>query len=89
MLWRTARAEALAHRGELETAEVAREAVAFAADSDFLDSHGDALLTLSTVLRLCEHRDAAAAAAREAEGLYRLKGNTIGAARARVLAEGS
>ena len=90
MLWRMARAEALAHQGELETAaEVAREVVGFAADSDFLDSHGDALLTLSTVLRLCEHRDAAAAAAREAEGLYRLKGNTIGAARARVLAEGS
>jgi tetratricopeptide (TPR) repeat protein len=83
ILWRTARAQALAERGELETAEkLAREAVAFAAESDFLDSHGDALLELAEVMRLTGRPKEAVGVVREAERLYTLKGNVVSAARA-------
>ena len=67
ILWRTTRAQVLAHRGELESAEaLAREAVAFAAASDFLDSHGDALMSLAEVLRQAARPQEAAAALEEA-----------------------
>jgi class 3 adenylate cyclase/tetratricopeptide (TPR) repeat protein len=83
ILWRTARAQALAERGELETAEkLAREAVAFAAESDFLDSHGDALLELAEVMRLTGRPKEAVGVVREAERLFTLKGNVVSAARA-------
>jgi DNA-binding SARP family transcriptional activator/class 3 adenylate cyclase/tetratricopeptide (TPR) repeat protein len=84
ILWRTTRARVLAQRGELEAAEgLAREAVAFAAESDFLDSHGDALTDLAEILVVAERRDEAASALRQAVGLYELKGNIISAVRAR------
>jgi tetratricopeptide (TPR) repeat protein len=83
ILWRTARAKALAHKGELEAAEaLAREAVGFAAESDFLDSHGDALTDLAEVLRLAARRQEAASALEQAIQLYEQKGNVISAARA-------
>ena len=48
ILWRTTRSQVFAQRGELRCAEeLALEAVAFASRSDFLDSHGDALMHLA------------------------------------------
>jgi ATP/maltotriose-dependent transcriptional regulator MalT len=83
ILWRMTRSQVLAHRGELESAErLAREAVAFAAESDFLDSHGDALLELAEVMRLTGRPTEAIRVVREAERLYTLKGNVVSAARA-------
>jgi predicted ATPase/DNA-binding SARP family transcriptional activator len=85
ILWRTARAKVLAHRGELEAGEaLAREAVAFAAESDFLDSHGDALTDLAEVLCLAARRHEAASALAHAVQLYELKGNALSAERARA-----
>ena len=82
ILWRTTRAQVFAHRGELESAEtLAREAVAFAAASDFLDSHGDALVSLAEVLRQAARPQEAAAALEEAAQLYEQKGNVVSAAR--------
>ena len=82
ILWRTTRAQVFAHRGELESAEMlAREAVAFAAASDFLDSHGDALVSLAEVLRQAARPQEAAAALEEAAQLYEQKGNVVSAAR--------
>ena len=53
IIWRATRALVLARRGELGPAEaLAGEAVAFAADSDFLESHADALVDLAEVRRL-------------------------------------
>jgi class 3 adenylate cyclase/predicted ATPase len=85
ILWRTARAKVLAHTGQLQAAEtIAREAVEFAAESDFLDSHGDALVDLADVLRLAARRQEAASAFEQAVQLYEQKGNVISAARARA-----
>ena len=62
---------------------LAREAVAFAAESDFLDSHGDALVSLATVLRLAGRPQEAGTALEGALQLYEQKGNEVSAARAR------
>jgi tetratricopeptide (TPR) repeat protein len=84
ILWRTARAQVLAHRGQLESAEaLALEAVAFADNSDFLDSHADALMVLAEVrARAGRTKDAIADAGRALE-LYEQKGNVISAERSR------
>ena len=85
MLWRAARTRVLACKGELEAAEsLARAAVAFAADSDFLDSHGDALMNLSEVLRLAGRRREASPVVEQAIRLYDQKGNVVSAAEARA-----
>ena len=85
ILWRTARAQALAHTGELGAAEaLAREAVVFAAESDFLDSHGEALTELAEVLYLADRVDEAASALEQAIQLHERKGNLLSAARARA-----
>ena len=84
ILWRMTRAQVLAQRGELASAEdLALEAVAFAAESDFLDSHGDALVSLATVFRLSGAPQEAATALERAVELYDQKGNVVSAARAR------
>jgi tetratricopeptide (TPR) repeat protein len=84
ILWRATRARLLARRGELEAAEsLAREAVAFAAASDFLDAHGDALMDLAEVLYLATRPEQAAKALEQAVELYQQKGNVVSAARAR------
>jgi class 3 adenylate cyclase len=86
ILWRTTRARVLAHTGELDAAEAfAREAVAFAADSDFLDSHGDALVDLAEVLVLADRPQEAVAALDQAIQLYEQKGNLLSAGRTRAL----
>jgi tetratricopeptide (TPR) repeat protein len=82
--WRGARAKALARRGELDTAErLAREAVALAEQTDFLNLHGNALMDLTTVLRHGRRLEDAAAAAAAATALYERKGNLVGAEEAR------
>ena len=86
ILWRTVRATVLANRGELDAAEkLAREAVAFAAGSDFLDSHGDALTDLAAVLVVADRPMEAMSALEQAVGLYELKGNALSATRTRAL----
>jgi tetratricopeptide (TPR) repeat protein len=75
ILWRTTSGLVLARRGELAAAEaLVREAVAFAAESDFLVYHGDALLDLGEVLALAGRTDGSAAALEEAAALYERKG---------------
>jgi tetratricopeptide (TPR) repeat protein len=86
IVWRTVRATVLANRGELDAAEtLAREAVAFAAGSDFLDSHGDALTDLAAVLVIADRPSEARSALERAVGLYELKGNALSATRTRAL----
>ena len=76
ILWRSTRAKALARGGALEAAErLAREAIEFAAQSDFHLAHADALTDLAEVLELRGEREAATAASEEAARFYELKGN--------------
>ena len=82
VVWRAARARVRAQTGEPEEAErLAREAVALAAETDFLNLHGDALARLAEVLRHAGAPGEAAQAAAEAVELYTAKGNTVAAAR--------
>jgi ATP/maltotriose-dependent transcriptional regulator MalT len=83
---RATRAKVLARRGELGPAErLAREAVDFAASSDFLVSHGHALMDLAEVLRLSARSEGAAEALEQAVALHEEKGNALGAKQARAL----
>jgi hypothetical protein len=61
--------------------------VAFAAQSDFLDSHGDALTDLAAVLVIAERPRDAASALEQAIRLYELKGNALSAKRTRARLE--
>jgi tetratricopeptide (TPR) repeat protein len=82
MLWRQARGRVLARRGELQEGErLAREAVAFAEQTDMLNAHGDALIDLAEVLGLAG-RDAQAEL-EQALALYERKGNLVMAERTR------
>ncbi len=84
ILWRTTRAQVLAHQGELESAEaLALEAVGFAAESDFLDSHADALMVLAELRVQAGRKKDAIAHAEDAIRLYEQKGNLLSAERAR------
>ena len=84
----TTRAQVLAQRGELAAGKaLASEAVAFAAESDFLDSHGDALMSLTDVLHLADRLDDAGTALEQAASLYAQKGNIVSAAKARARLE--
>ncbi len=79
VMWRVARAQALAPAGEASDAErLAREAVDLAAPTDFLDLQATALLALARVLRESGSPEAARAAA-EARQVYERKGNIVGA----------
>jgi class 3 adenylate cyclase/tetratricopeptide (TPR) repeat protein len=84
VLWRTARAKVLAVRGDGDAEALALEAVALAADSDWLCLHGDALLDLAEVRRQLGRPDAARAAAEAALGRYLLKGDLASGDRARA-----
>ena len=84
VLWRTARAVVLARRGEREAVDLAREAVALAADTDFLSMHGDALVALAEVLALSARVRDAVDAIRAALPLYARKGVVPEAERARA-----
>jgi ATP/maltotriose-dependent transcriptional regulator MalT len=86
ILWRATRAKAIARKGDLGAAErLAREAVAFAGESDFLNGHGDALVAQAEVLRLAGRPAEAALAVEHAVAFYEQKGNVVSATRARAL----
>jgi tetratricopeptide (TPR) repeat protein len=88
IIWRATMAKILARRDEFEAAEqLARDAVAFAEQSDFLHSHADACLDLAEVLRLGGRREEAANPIRVAISLHEQKGNALGAAQARAMLE--
>lgn len=83
VLWREVRAKVLSAKGEHREAErLAREAVALAESTDFLQLRGDASVTLADVLQATDPGRAASAAA-EAIRLYELKGNRVSAEQAR------
>ncbi|HEY2542506.1 MAG TPA: BTAD domain-containing putative transcriptional regulator [Gaiellaceae bacterium] len=81
VVWRGARARALAVTNPVEAAALAREAVERALSTDFADLRAGALLDLAAVLP-DEATDAVARAVEE----YERKGNVVGAERARSLA---
>jgi tetratricopeptide (TPR) repeat protein len=83
--WRPVRAKALARRGELEEAEqLADDAIRFAAESDFLNAHGDALVDLAEVLDIAGRSMEGVSALEAAIGLYEQKGNVVSAANTRA-----
>jgi len=85
ILWRTARAKVLTRRGEIAAAEaLARQAIAFASESDFLDAHGDALMDLAHVLVVGSRPEEAVTALERSIRLYEQKGNLVSATRART-----
>jgi ATP/maltotriose-dependent transcriptional regulator MalT len=85
--WRTVKAKVLARRGDADGAEkLAREAVAFVEDSDFLPAHADALTGLAEVLHLLGRSEEALPVVERAVRLHELKGNVAAVARARLAA---
>ena len=87
VLWRTARAKVQAQRGDAESAEtLAREAVQLAEGSELLNTQGDALLDLATVLTAAGRREEALTAAEAAAERYEQKGNRPSLERARKVA---
>jgi predicted ATPase len=83
--WRRVRARVLARRAESEAAEaLARQALAIAEATDFVNERADALIDLSHVLEESRRCDEAVAAASEAVRLYELKGNVVAAAATRL-----
>jgi len=69
-----------AHRGHhAQAVELANSAVALAAQTDLLSQHADTLLDLAHVFAAANRVPQAHAAAAQALGLYRRKGNLPGA----------
>ncbi len=88
--WRRAAALVLAQRGDHSDAvALAREAVAIADRTDFLNGQADARADLAEVLDLAGLRDQAAAERRTAVSLYERKGNIVSADRLRARPTGS
>ena len=84
--WRRVRAKVLARMGDLNEAErLAREAVAIAAGTDYLDARAHAAADLGEVLRLAYRPQESATALEEAIRLYDEKGNIVAAGRLRSL----
>ena len=80
------RAKVLARRGEPESSEkLAREAVALADSTDFLDARGTVHLALAEVLRFTGRGDEATAEAQGSLRLHEEKGNVVSAGWARAL----
>jgi predicted ATPase/class 3 adenylate cyclase len=85
VLWRRVRARVLARRAEVQEAEaLAREAVAIAEATDFVNYQADTLLDLSQVLEASRSGDEAVATASRALRLYELKGNAVAAGATRL-----
>ena len=85
VLWRRARAKALARRGDANAAEpLAREAVELAARTDDVNLEADAHATLAEVLRTTRPQQATSAM-RRALVLYERKGNVAALERLQVL----
>ena len=88
--WRRVRAKVLARRADFDEAErLAREAVAFAERTDYLDVRSQAVADLAEVLRLAGRPGESEAALEEAIRLYEKKGNVAAAERLRGLSSGS
>lgn len=84
VLWRGVRARVLARRAQFEEAQVlAREAVALARVTDFVNHRADALLDLAQVLKASQSTNEAVTSASEALRLYELKGNHVSASATR------
>jgi class 3 adenylate cyclase/tetratricopeptide (TPR) repeat protein len=84
--WRAIRAKVIARKGEFERADkLAREAVAFAAESDFLNDHADTLVDHAEVLRLWGRPDEASVTLASAVAVYERKGNVASAVKAHAL----
>ncbi|OBA73140.1 regulator [Mycobacterium sp. 1554424.7] len=82
--WRTLRARLLSRRGDHDEARrIAEAAVALAERTDALVDHGDACLSLATVLASAGDVDESRAAAERAVDLYERKGAAALAERAR------
>ena len=85
--WRRVRAKALARSGKVGEAEsIAREAVAIASRTDYLDAHAMAVADLGEVLRLGGDADGSAATVEEAIRMHERKGNLAAAGSLRALA---
>jgi class 3 adenylate cyclase/tetratricopeptide (TPR) repeat protein len=83
---RAARAQVQARSGRFEEGEAtAREAIALAEQTDFLQIHGRAYLALAEVLRLAGRPGDARAAIEAALALYERKGDVLAAERVRAL----
>jgi tetratricopeptide (TPR) repeat protein len=86
VFWRAVRAKVLASRELFGAAEaLAREAVALAYESEYVDGRGEAQLALAEVLRLAGRPGEAAEAIEEACALYEAKGDVLHVERARTL----
>jgi class 3 adenylate cyclase/tetratricopeptide (TPR) repeat protein len=86
--WRGVRAKILARSGATEEAErIAREGVAIAERTDWLNLHGDALMDLADVLRLLGRVAEARQNVQEAVELFERKGNRVMVSRARAFGE--
>jgi class 3 adenylate cyclase/tetratricopeptide (TPR) repeat protein len=82
--WRGAKAIVLARRGrQAEAEELARQAVAIAETTDFLNDQADACADLAEVLQLNGKADEAKAALEQALQRYERKGNLVMARRTR------
>jgi tetratricopeptide (TPR) repeat protein len=85
VLWRRARARALAASGKHAPAErLAREAVAIRDGTDLLNERAESLLVLAEVLGMRKKAAEAADALGQALTLFEAKGNTVAVARARA-----
>jgi tetratricopeptide (TPR) repeat protein len=83
-IWRQVQAKILARRGDLaEALQLAREAVSWYDDTDYIVGHGDALMDLSEVLDVAGDHAGALAAAREGLAKFDQKGHVPSIARAR------
>ncbi|WP_448147852.1 ATP-binding protein [Labrys miyagiensis] len=83
--WRCVRARVLARRAQIQEAEaLAREALAIAQTTDFINDRAHALVDLSHVLQAADRCDEAVAAASGALHLYELKGNMVSAEATRL-----
>ena len=84
-IWRQVLAKILARRGDSnEALRLAREAVSWYKDSDYIYLHGDALMDLSEVHDLSGDYSAALEAAQEALAKYQLKGHLPASDKARM-----
>jgi predicted ATPase len=78
ILWRGVRARVLSRRSQMHQAEaLAREAVAIAQTTDFINYRADALLDLSHVLKASRRIDESVTCASAALHFYQVKGNTV------------
>ncbi len=89
IVWRIARAKALARRKETESAEkLAREALVMAEDTDFLTLQGSTLVALAEVLAASGQTEEVTTLRERARDVYELKGNVVAARRvANLLAD--